>query len=181
MRAGNLIGFDPPEHTRLRRMLTPEFTVRRMRRLEPRITEIVQAALDDLERAGKPADLVSHFALPVPSLVICELLGVPYADRSAFQDRATRLLDTSLPMEQRLAARREDRAYMADLVARAQAEPGEDMLGMLVREHGDDLSTDELDRHRGTAAAGRARDDLEHARPGHPGPVAAPGPARHDP
>jgi len=144
MQAGNLIGFDPPEHTRLRRMLTPEFTVRRMRRLEPRIGEIVEAALDDLERAGKPADLVSHFALPVPSLVICELLGVPYADRAEFQDRSARLLDVSLPMEQRRAARQEDHEYMAGLVARAQVEPGEDMLGMLVREHGDDLSTDEL-------------------------------------
>ncbi|MEV0351133.1 cytochrome P450 [Nonomuraea sp. NPDC050680] len=144
MRAGGLIGFDPPEHTRLRRMLTPEFTVRRMRRLEPRITEIVESALDDLERAGKPADLVAHFALPVPSLVICELLGVPYADRAEFQERSARMLDVALPMEQQAAARREDRAYMTGLVARAQADPGEDMLGMLVREHGDDLSTDEL-------------------------------------
>jgi cytochrome P450 len=144
MQAGNLIGFDPPEHTRLRRMLTPEFTVRRMRQLEPRIGEIVDAALDDLERAGKPADLVSNFALPVPSLVICELLGVPYADRAEFQDRAARLLDVSLPIEERNAARRADREYMATLVARAQSDPGEDMLGMLVREHGDDLSADEL-------------------------------------
>ncbi|WP_238501568.1 cytochrome P450 [Streptosporangium sp. KLBMP 9127] len=144
MQAGQLIGFDPPEHTRLRRMLTPEFTMRRMRRLEPRITEIVQTALDDLERAGKPADLVAHFALPVPSLVICELLGVPYADRAEFQERSVRLLDTSVPMEQRVAAQWEDRAYMAGLVARAQADPGEDMLGMLVREHGDDLRADEL-------------------------------------
>jgi len=144
MRAGNLIGLDPPEHTRLRRLLTPEFTVRRMRRLQPRITEIVESALDDLERAGQPADLVAHFALPVPSLVICELLGVPYTDRAEFQDRSVRLLDLSRPEEDRVAARREDRAYMARLVARAQAEPGEDMLGMLVREHGDDLTTDEL-------------------------------------
>ena len=144
MRAGNLIAFDPPEHTRLRRMLTSEFTVRRMRRLEPRIAEIVDAALDDLERAGRPADLVAHFALPVPSLVICELLGVPYADRDDFQDRSSRLLDSSLSEHERLAAQREDRAYMAGLVARARAEPGEDMLGMLVREHGDELSTDEL-------------------------------------
>ncbi|MEQ4725521.1 hypothetical protein [Nonomuraea sp. B19D2] len=53
MRAGQLIGFDPPEHTRLHRMLPPEFTVRRMHRLQPRITEIVQTALDDL---------VAHFA-----------------------------------------------------------------------------------------------------------------------
>ncbi|WP_343952495.1 cytochrome P450 [Nonomuraea longicatena] len=144
MQAGQLIGFDPPEHTRLRRTLTPEFTVRRMRRLEPRIVEIVQAALDDLERAGKPADLVEHFALPVPSLVICELLGVPHGDRAEFHERSVRLLDISLPMEQRVAAQREDRAYMSELVARAQADPGEDLLGMLVREHGHDLSTDEL-------------------------------------
>ncbi|MEU6716975.1 cytochrome P450 [Nonomuraea sp. NPDC046802] len=144
LRAGQLIWSDPPEHTRLRRMLTPEFTVHRMRRLEPRITEIVQTALDDLERAGRPADLVEHFALPVPSLVICELLGVPHADRAEFQDRSTRLLDTSLSAEELTAVRREDRAYMAGLVARAQADPGEDMLGMLVREHGDDLSADEL-------------------------------------
>jgi cytochrome P450 len=142
--AGMLLAFDPPEHTRLRRMLTPEFTVRRMRRLEPRVTEIVEMALDDLESAGSPADLVSHFALPVPSLVICELLGVPYTDRAEFQERSARLLDFSLPAEEQTAVRREDRAYMARLVARAQADPGEDMLGMLVRDHGDDLSTDEL-------------------------------------
>ncbi|MFF0861433.1 cytochrome P450 [Nonomuraea sp. NPDC003560] len=144
LRAGNLIGFDPPEHTRLRKMLTAEFTMRRMRRLEPRITEIVEAALDDLEQAGQPADLVAHFALPVPSLVICELLGVPYSDRGEFQARSARMLDMSSPMEERLAASQENRAYMAGLVAKAQAHPGEDMLGMLVREHGDDLSTDEL-------------------------------------
>lgn len=144
MRAGHLLACDPPEHTRLRRMLIPEFTMRRMRRLEPRIVEIVTAALDDLEKAGRPADLVSTFALPVPSLVICELLGVPYADRAEFQDRTRRLLDLSLPFEERLALQRENRAYMAGLVVRAQEAPGEDMLGMLVREHSADLSTDEL-------------------------------------
>lgn len=144
LRAGHLLSFDPPEHTRLRRMLTPEFTVRRMQRLEPRIVEIVDAALDDVERAGKPADLVSTFALPVPSLVICELLGVPYADREEFQQRSRRQLDMSLPLAERRALGQEGRAYMSKLVARAQADPGEDMLGMLVREHGADLATNEL-------------------------------------
>jgi cytochrome P450 len=144
LRAGNLLGVDPPEHTRLRRMLTPEFTVRRMRRLEPRIVEIVDAHLDALADAGPPADLVADFALPVPSLVICELLGVPYADRAQFQARTARQLDLSIPIPQRLELGRESRAYMAELVARAQAEPGDDMLGMLVREHGEDLTTDEL-------------------------------------
>jgi cytochrome P450 len=144
LRAGQMLAFDPPDHTRLRRMLTPEFTIRRMRRLEPRIVEIVDAALDELERSGKPADLVSDFALPVPSLVICELLGVPYSDRAEFQHRTSRQLDASLPIEERMALQRESRAYMAGLVAEAQAAPGEDMLGMLVREHGDDLSSAEL-------------------------------------
>jgi cytochrome P450 len=144
MRAGFLLTFDPPEHTRLRRMLTPEFTARRMRRLEPRIAAIVEAALDDMEHAGRPADLMAHFALPVPSLVICELLGVPFEDRDEFQERSIRLLDVSLPVEEQAAVMRENRAYMSGLVARAQADPGEDMLGMLVREHRNDLNTDEL-------------------------------------
>jgi cytochrome P450 len=144
MRAGFLLTFDPPEHTRLRRMLTPEFTARRMRRLEPRIVQIVEAALDDMERTGKPADLMAHFALPVPSLVICELLGVPFDDRDEFQERSIRLLDVSLTVEEQAAAMRENRAYMSGLVQRAQTDPGDDMLGMLVHEHGNDLSTDEL-------------------------------------
>jgi cytochrome P450 len=143
-RDGMLIMYDPPEHTRLRKMLTPEFTVRRMGRLGPRICEIVDAALDDLERAGKPADLVPLFAVPVPSLVICELLGVPFADREGFQGRSARMLDLSLPQAEQVKASRENRQYMAGLVARAQADPGEDMLGMLVREHKDDLGTEEL-------------------------------------
>jgi cytochrome P450 len=143
-RAGNLLAYDPPEHSRLRRMLTPEFTVRRMRRLEPRIVEIVEDHLDALARSGPPADLVSGFALPIPSLVICELLGVPYADREEFQDRTGQLLDLSLELDLRRRLARENREYMSALVAQAQADPGEDMLGMLVREHGHDLTTDEL-------------------------------------
>jgi len=144
MRAGNLLTFDPPEHTRLRRLLTPEFTVRRMRRLESRIREIIDEHLDAMERKGPPADLVADFALPVPSLVICELLGVPYEDRAEFQERSNRLLDLSVPTDERIRMSRESRRYMADLVSRAKAAPGEDMLGMLVREHGDDLTDDEL-------------------------------------
>lgn len=141
---GQFIGMDPPDHTRLRQLLTPEFTGRKVRELEPRIAEIVTAALDDVERAGKPADLVSTFALPVPSLVICELLGVPYADRDAFQERSLRLLDTSLPQAARTSSKDEGRAYMGELVARARVEPGDDLLGMIVRDHGDEVSDEEL-------------------------------------
>jgi cytochrome P450 len=143
-RAGRLLGMDPPAHTRLRRMLTPEFTVARIRRLAPRIEEIVADHLDALERTGSPADLVAEFALPIPSLVICELLGVPYSERAQFQRRTRRQLDLSAPMEERMALQRESRAFMAEQVARAQADPGDDMLGMLVRDHGAELTRDEL-------------------------------------
>jgi cytochrome P450 len=144
MRAGNLLMTDPPEHTRLRRLLTGEFTVKRIRRLEPRISEIVEERLDAMAQAGPPTDLVADFALPVPSLVICELLGVPYADREDFQSRASKQIDLTLPLGERGRVAAESRAYMGGLVDRAFAEPGDDMLGMLVREHGEDLTRDEL-------------------------------------
>lgn len=143
-RAGNLLGLDPPEHQRLRRMLTPEFTHRRMQRLRPRIAEIVDTQIDALAAAGSPADLVEHFALPIPSLVICELLGVPYADRDDFQRRSARQLDLSIPIPERLELQREGREYMAALVAGARRHPGDDILGMLIREHGGELTDDEL-------------------------------------
>jgi cytochrome P450 len=142
--AGNLLAIDPPEHQRVRRMLTPEFTVRRMKRLEPRIVDIVDQHLDAMEQAGAPADLVANFALPIPSLVICELLGVPYEDRAEFQQRSTRQLNFSVPMEERIALQLIARKYMMSLVQRARGNPGDDMLGMLVREHGDEVTDYEL-------------------------------------
>jgi cytochrome P450 len=143
-RAGNLLSLDPPEHQRIRRMLTAEFTIRRMRLLEPRIVEIVDAQLDAMEKAGPPADLVESFALPIPSLVICELLGVPYEDREDFQRRSARQLDFAVPITERLELSRRSREYMGSLVQRARRQPGNDILGMLVSEHGAELTDDEL-------------------------------------
>ncbi len=142
--AGNLLANDPPEHHRLRRMLTPEFTLRRINRLEPRVMAIVDEHLDAMAEAGPPTDLVAGFALPIPSLVICELLGVPYADREDFQRRSARQLDLSLSIPERLGLARQGREYMHSLVSRARRTPGDDILGMLVREHGDELTDDEL-------------------------------------
>jgi cytochrome P450 len=143
-RAGNLLAIDPPEHQRLRRLLTPEFTIRRMKRLEPRIVEIVDQHLDAMESAGPPVDLVESFALPIPSLVICELLGVPYDDRDDFQRRSARQLDLSIPIADRIDLQRQGRAYMQSLVERARRHPGDDILGMLVREHGTECTDAEL-------------------------------------
>lgn len=143
-RAGNLLGLDPPEHQRLRRMLIGEFTVRRMTRLQPRIAEIVERQLDEMEINSAPTDLVSAFALPIPSLVICELLGVPYGDREVFQRRADTQLDLSLPFAERYGLQRDGHDYMRSLVQQARSRPGDDMLGRLVREHGDTLTDHEL-------------------------------------
>ncbi|MFC5063962.1 cytochrome P450 [Actinomycetospora atypica] len=136
-RTGMLLALDPPHHTRLRRMLTGSFTVRAMKALEPRIDAIVEQALDAMGSAGAPADLVTAFALPVPSLVICELLGVPYDDRDEFTARAERTLRSDLTPDERRDLFAASSQYMASLVARARREPGDDLLGMLVREHGD--------------------------------------------
>jgi cytochrome P450 len=143
-RNGMLLTYDPPDHTRLRRLLTPEFTVRRIRRLQPRIEAIVTEHLDAMQRGGRTADLVTDFALPIPSLVICELLGVPYADRAEFQHYSTIRLNMALDIEVRGKALMASRQYMAGLIAQQRKDPGDDMLGMLIREHGDDIDDAEL-------------------------------------
>lgn len=142
--AGALLSLDPPEHQRLRRMVAPMFTMRRMSELRTRIIDIVDTHLDAMEMAGGPCDLVASFALPIPSLVICELLGVPYADRDSFQQRSLHQLDMALPPAQRMTLAAEGRAYMHSLAQRARRHPGDDLLGALIRQHGTDVTDDEL-------------------------------------
>lgn len=141
---GNPLAMDPPEHTRLRRLLTPSFTMRQIRLLEPRVRHIVEDHLAAMERAGAPVDLVQAFALPIPSLVICELLGVPYEEREEFQRRSSRLLDLSLPPQTRQAAFQEMRDYLAGLVTHKRAGLQEGILSALIRDHGESLATEEL-------------------------------------
>jgi cytochrome P450 len=129
---GMFISQDPPDHTRYRRLLTGQFTVRRMRALEPWIEQIVTEHLDAMEHAGTSADLVSDFALPIPSLVICQLLGVPYGERTEFQQQSSTLLQVDLPLEEVRAAADAIREYVLGLVKAKRAEPGNDMLSGLI-------------------------------------------------
>jgi cytochrome P450 len=124
---------DPPEHTRYRRMLTRYFTVRRMRQLAPRIEQIVSEHLDAMERNGPPADLVPAFARPIPSLVICELLGVPYEDKVTFQRCTSTLLRLDADEDEISAARDELWQYMLDLVAAKRQHPDGALLGSLIQ------------------------------------------------
>ncbi|GAB3483698.1 cytochrome P450 [Amycolatopsis cihanbeyliensis] len=139
---GLFIAMDPPDHTRLRGRLTGAFTVRRMKQLEERITEITERQLDELTRLTPPVDLVKEFALPVPSLVICELLGVPYADRENFQVNSARFLVKDQTLDEKMAAYGAMTAYLAELVTGKRAEPGEDILSDLASQ--DDLTIEEL-------------------------------------
>ncbi|MFK0295781.1 cytochrome P450 [Streptomyces sp. NPDC090442] len=139
---GLFVAMDPPDHTRLRRRLTGAFTVKRMKQLEEHIVDITERRLDELARMAPPIDLVKEFALPVPSLVICELLGVPYADRDTFQANSAKFMEREVTLEDKMAAYGALTAYLGELVTRKRAEPGEDILSDLARQ--DDLSIEEL-------------------------------------
>ncbi|MFG7942311.1 cytochrome P450 [Streptomyces cacaoi] len=141
---GNLLSYDGPEHTKLRRMLTASFTTKRARELRPGIEAVVGSALDAVEEAGQGADLVQLFSTPIPTLVICELLGVPYADREGFQHRTALALDLAQSREVQMEKAAEMMAYMGRLVALHRESPGDNVLGRVVREYGDQLSDEEL-------------------------------------
>jgi cytochrome P450 len=123
---------DAPEHTRYRRLLTSRFTVLRMRELEPRIGEIVDDLLQDMERSGPSADLVSSFVLPLPSLVICELLGIPYSDHTLFQELTEAMLALGGDPDRPRAASVELTSYLDERVARARREGGPGLIGDLI-------------------------------------------------
>src|SRR5256885_8645531 len=145
-RAGSFIAMDPPEHTRYRRLLTGQFTVRRMRDLVPRVEQFVTERLDAMLAAGPTADLVPAFALPVPSLVICELLGVPYADRAEFQRRSATLLKMNAHVEDVIAASDALREFMRRLIADKREHPADDLISGLIHHSAADpaLTDDEL-------------------------------------
>ncbi|WP_103340964.1 cytochrome P450 [Amycolatopsis sp. CA-126428] len=143
----SLINMDPPKHGAARREVVGEFTVKRMKALQPRIQQIVDEHIDAILAGPKPADLVSALALPVPSLVICEQLGVPYADHDFFQVRSSTLLNREVDQETRVKAVDELQTYLDELVAAKEANPTDDLLGRQIlkqrEEHGD-VAHDEL-------------------------------------
>ncbi len=152
MRAGLFLRMDPPEHTRLRRMLTKEFMLRSIARLEPKIQAIVDELLDAMLAAGPPTDLISSFALAMPSRVMCVLLGIPYADHEHFQERSRNLLSRTAAVEDVRKLAHELQQYMRDLVdAKIAAEdPGGDLLGRLVA---DQVRTGALERDEAVGVA----------------------------
>jgi cytochrome P450 len=129
---GWFIDMDRPEHTRFRRLLAGHFSARRIEELRPRIAAIAAEQAEAMAATGQPADLVGSFSLPVPSIVICELLGVPYRDRDAFQRDSTTLFSLDSSVAQGTAAMDSLTLYLDELVRAKRADPGGDVLSRLV-------------------------------------------------
>ncbi|RDG34522.1 cytochrome P450 [Streptomyces corynorhini] len=131
----SMIGMDPPEHGPARRAALGEFTVRRMRALQPRIQQIVDERLDAMLAGPRPADLVRSLSLPVPSLVICEQLGVPYTDHEFFQLHSSVLISRVRSVEEKRHALTELQTYLGNLIADKEREPADDLLGRQILKH----------------------------------------------
>ncbi|MGW3076005.1 MULTISPECIES: cytochrome P450 [unclassified Kitasatospora] len=138
----SFLNLDDPEHARLRRMVTGDFLVKRIQAMRPDIQRITDEALDTMTGGRTEADLVADFALPIPSLVICLLLGVPYEDHEFFQRVSRALLTQSSSPQQLLDARDEMLEYLTELTARKRAQPQDDILSRLAVR--DDLTTRQI-------------------------------------
>lgn len=124
-----LLEMDGQEHTSARRAVVGEFSVKRTAALAPRIQQIVDEHIDAMLAGPRPVDLVQAFSLPVPSLVICELLGVPYADHEFFQTRSKDLVSRSTSIEIKACSFFELRAYLDKLLTEKEQNATEDLLG----------------------------------------------------
>lgn len=144
------LGFtDPPDHTRLRKYLTPEFTRRRLQRLEPLVDAIIERQLDEIEAAARAAedgvvDLVPLFSFPIPFLVICELLGLSDERRAIFQELGSARFDISSGGIGAFGAISGSREFLLAETARQRHDPGPGLIGQIVRDHGDEISDYDL-------------------------------------
>ena len=146
-----LLDLDPPDHTRLRSLVSKAFTPRSVTKLTPRIDEIIEELLDDIGERGR-FDLMEDFAFPLPVIVIAEMLGVPPEDRAQFKDWSTDIAITVEPIiPDHLAARLEKSTtelfeYFEGIIADREKSPQDDLLSALIaaRDEGDRLSHDEL-------------------------------------
>ncbi|MEV7421317.1 cytochrome P450 [Streptomyces sp. NPDC091212] len=146
----HLLNIDPPDHTRLRRLVAKAFTPRRVAVFAPRVQELTDRLIDGFAARGE-ADLIHDFAFPLPIYAICDLLGVPPEDQDDFRDWAGMMLRHSKPGHgagpRGGVARsvKKIRGYLAELIHRKRANPGDDLISDLIRssDHGEHLTENE--------------------------------------
>ncbi|MFJ8949227.1 cytochrome P450 [Streptomyces sp. NPDC102381] len=127
----SFVGMDDPEHARLRRMVSGAFTIKRVEAMRPRVQKMTDDFIDTMLAGPKPADLVQALALPIPSLVISEMLGVPYEDHEFFQANSKSIVSAVASPQERQTAHTNLATYLDDLVGRKLSEPGDDLLSSL--------------------------------------------------
>ncbi|MDK1475968.1 cytochrome P450 [Streptomyces sp. 549] len=141
----HLLNIDPPDHTRLRRLVSQAFTPRRVAEFAPRVQELTDRLIDDFAGRGE-ADLIHEFAFPLPIYAICDLLGVPAEDQEDFRDWAGMMIrHGGGPRGGVGRAVKKMRGYLADLIHRKRDAPGDDLISGLIRasDHGEHLSENE--------------------------------------
>lgn len=156
---GGIMSMDPPDHSRLRRLVAKAFTARRVEELRPTAAAIADELVDAMLAAGPPADLVEDFSTPLPVRVICRLLGVPAADQHLFRTWSESIISTtSLPPERIVEYLESLRAYMAGLIAQRRVTPTDDLIGAMVQardaDHGRLTEQEMVDLAAGLLAAG---------------------------
>ncbi len=154
----SILTLDPPDHTRLRRLVSSAFTVRRVEQLRPRVRELVDGLLADVAAeaaaTGGPVDLIAGFAFPLPFVVISELLGMPEADRVELRSWSQQMIRTLEPiidedtLSRALDAADNMLAHLADAIEWKRRNPADDLLSALIaaEDDGDRLSADELEQ-----------------------------------
>ena len=129
---GVVIGLDPPDHTRVRRLQTAYFTPRRTAELRPAVERIVAERLAAMAASDPPVDLLQQFALPVPSMTLCELLGIPLGERERFEAQHDAAFDPGRSDEERDAAWEQFRRFAEEISERKRLAPTDDLLGKVV-------------------------------------------------
>lgn len=143
----SFVGMDDPEHTRLRRMISGTFTIKRIEAMRPRVQEMADDFIDAMLEGPQPADLVQSLALPIPSLVISEMLGVPYEDHEFFQINSKAIVSAVASPQERQTAHTNLATYLDELVGRKLTDPGDDLLSSLCTQ----IGSSELTRREAAA------------------------------
>ncbi len=141
----HLLNIDPPDHTRLRRLVSKAFTPRRVAEFTPRVQELTDRLIDAFVEKGS-ADLIHEFAFPLPIYAICDLLGVPEEDQDDFRDWAGMMIrHGGGPRGGVARSVKKMRGYLAELIHRKREEPGDDLISGLIRasDHGEHLTENE--------------------------------------
>lgn len=145
--AADMLNSDPPEHTRLRRLVSKGFTARRIERLRPRVARVTDELLDAIagREAAGPVDIVGSLAFPLPVIVICELLGIPHADRDTFRDWSQAVIGAGPPDRVRRVSTAMG-GYLAQVMTAKRSAPADDLLSDLIElsDSGDQLTPLEL-------------------------------------